>query len=198
MLTNNRAIAASLEDHTRQTTTTKAAKAPVEVLEISDDEDSEPTPAPPPPPPAAKSSFLSERAQMEKERRERARKFRQAAGLKDDDDGSDGESSSRPPPPPPPAAKVKSTPKLAPAQPPSGDQLFFDGELRPIAVQGCEPRRDGKPTFRLTQALGKVRTPDLIIPDSLSCRNPTSPLLSFRPTRTIYLGSTASLSRLFQ
>jgi len=38
----------------------------------------------------------------------------------------------------------------------TGEELFWNGEIRPIAVQGSEPRKDKKPTFRLTQILGKV------------------------------------------
>ncbi|THU77695.1 hypothetical protein K435DRAFT_877517 [Dendrothele bispora CBS 962.96] len=34
-------------------------------------------------------------------------------------------------------------------------ELFWNGELRPTAVQGAEPREDEKPTIRLTQILGK-------------------------------------------
>lgn len=37
------------------------------------------------------------------------------------------------------------------------DQVFWDGELRQTANRHAEPRKDGRPTFRLTEILGKVR-----------------------------------------
>ncbi|KAF5339476.1 hypothetical protein D9758_015324 [Tetrapyrgos nigripes] len=33
--------------------------------------------------------------------------------------------------------------------------LFWNGELRPTATRGSEPRKDGRPTFRLTEILGQ-------------------------------------------
>lgn len=36
------------------------------------------------------------------------------------------------------------------------DQVFWDGELRPTANLRSEPRQDGKPTFRLSEVLGPV------------------------------------------
>jgi hypothetical protein len=38
----------------------------------------------------------------------------------------------------------------------TADQLFWDGEVRPIANKHSYPRKDGKPTFRLTEILGKA------------------------------------------
>lgn len=38
------------------------------------------------------------------------------------------------------------------------DQLFWDGELRPTANKHSQPREDGKATFRLSEVLGPVRT----------------------------------------
>ncbi len=168
-----RAIAASLADQSRS----KPIQSD-DVLVISDDDE-------PPKRPAAvastsdastsnaTNSFLSERAQMEKERRERARKFLEAKGpkeddedttsadkdkkrrgkarhyrksvnLDDDDADSDGE------------VRATQRPPVASTSTPPGEQLFFDGELRPTPVQGGEPRKDRKATFRLTEALGKV------------------------------------------
>ncbi|KAF8905618.1 tyrosyl-DNA phosphodiesterase-domain-containing protein [Mucidula mucida] len=167
-----KAIAASLADQSRS----KPIQSD-DVLVISDDDE-------PPKRPAAvastsdastsnaTNSFLSERAQMEKERRERARKFLEAKGpkeddedttsadkdkerrgkarqyrksvnLDDDDADSDGE------------VRATQRPPVASTSTPPGEQLFFDGELRPTPVQGGEPRKDRKATFRLTEALGK-------------------------------------------
>lgn len=46
-------------------------------------------------------------------------------------------------------------------RPPDGNlpalgQIFWDGELRPTANRHCQPRKDGKSTFRLTEILGPV------------------------------------------
>ena len=41
---------------------------------------------------------------------------------------------------------------------PATDQLFWDGELRPTANKHSLPREDGKATFRLSEVLGPVRT----------------------------------------
>ena len=40
---------------------------------------------------------------------------------------------------------------------PTSAQLFWEGELRPTANKHCQPRQDGQPTFRLTEVLGPVR-----------------------------------------
>ena len=147
-LTMARAVAASL----------KETHAAAQVIVISDYEE-EPVPSTSKATPATASSatpqpttvvtgFLADRAQMEKERRERARKYRQAAGLKDDDDGSDTDEVI------PTTIPATSSTSSKPAAP---NDLFFHGELRPTAVAAADPRLDGKPTFRLTQALGNVR-----------------------------------------
>jgi tyrosyl-DNA phosphodiesterase-1 len=119
------------------------------------------------------ASFLSERAQMEKERLER---LKRARGQDADDEGrssttakrqhifssevqadgractiasassssvSSGSSATR-------AANAFKRPI------PTSEQLFWDGELRPTANKHSEPRQDEKPTFRLTEVLGPV------------------------------------------
>jgi len=122
-------------------------------------------------------SFLSERVQMEKERLERQKRLRpeahQNGGNGTDDD--DEEPELREPPAKrqhlssssgrrfndvqnyivPSLSSAKASP---PAQGiPTIDQVFWDGELRQTANRHAEPRTDGRPTFRLTEILGKVR-----------------------------------------
>ncbi|KAF8626669.1 hypothetical protein AX15_004760 [Amanita polypyramis BW_CC] len=89
------------------------------------------------------SAFLSERAQLEKERRERQKRMRSQAGLQD----SEEETDKRP--------SKSSRQSSAPVQVSEEEQLFPEGELRQTATQHAEPRNDGCPTFRLTQILGK-------------------------------------------
>jgi tyrosyl-DNA phosphodiesterase-1 len=36
------------------------------------------------------------------------------------------------------------------------DPVFWEGEVRQVANRHAEPRKDGRPTFRLTEVLGKV------------------------------------------
>jgi len=115
------------------------------------------------------STFLSERAQLEKERRERQKRLRSQAGLPDSDDDDERpakrhhlfSSSVRPRAdrlssstvPSDSARQSSATPHVALVD---GEELFFEGELRQTATQHGEPRRYGRPTFRLTQILGKV------------------------------------------
>ncbi|KAG0694966.1 tyrosyl-DNA phosphodiesterase-domain-containing protein [Suillus ampliporus] len=118
------------------------------------------------------ASFLSERAQMERERLERLKRVR---GQDADDRGHS----------PPPAKRqhvssseihangrannvasassssvfpgsLASSRAASAARPPvpTSEQMFWDGELRPTANKHSEPRQDGKPTFRLTEVLG--------------------------------------------
>jgi tyrosyl-DNA phosphodiesterase 1 len=147
------------------------------------------------------STFLSERVQLEKERRERQKRLRSQSGLHD----SEGESEERPPKrhhlsssvgtrtdrlPRSRSSTAASSdsarqPPAAPAPRADEEELFLDGELRQTAAQHGEPRRDGRPTFRLTQILGKVcigldlhsRSSDYII-----IRDPNLPLPFYRPT----------------
>ncbi|KAG5650353.1 hypothetical protein H0H81_012545 [Sphagnurus paluster] len=125
------------------------------------------------------SSFLSERAQMEKERRERQKRLRPDSGFDtslrggEDDEGSGLKE--------PPAKRQhissshgvrtnngkshpfashsqtsRSISQNAPANVPMIDQVFWNGELRPTATVHAEPRQDRRSTFRLTEILGKV------------------------------------------
>ncbi|TFK73058.1 phospholipase D/nuclease [Pluteus cervinus] len=115
------------------------------------------------------STFLSERAQMEKERRERQKRLRREAGLEvqDDDDGRPakrqhlssssrlryGDSGSSSPPSSPPPEAMRNTKNIAPKVE-TINQVFWEGELRQTATRHAEPRKDGRPTFRLTEVLG--------------------------------------------
>ena len=117
-------------------------------------------------------NFLSERAQMERERLERLKRVR---GQDTDEDrslttakrqhisSSEVHTDSR-------ANTVSSAysvssgsstvPHMASAARdtiPTSAQLFWEGELRPTANKHCQPRQDGRPTFRLTEVLGPVR-----------------------------------------
>ncbi|TFK36150.1 tyrosyl-DNA phosphodiesterase-domain-containing protein [Crucibulum laeve] len=123
------------------------------------------------------SVFLSERAQLEKERRERQKRLRKQAGLDDDEDqpksnanGADDDEDDIDKPP----AKRQhfssssnsrtayadkrgvSSSGTASSSKPTREQLFWDGECRQTAAMHAEPRKDGKPTFRLTDILGKT------------------------------------------
>jgi tyrosyl-DNA phosphodiesterase-1 len=113
------------------------------------------------------STFLSERAQLEKERRERQKRLRTQSGLQD----SEGESEGRPSKrhhfsssvrtridslPVSRSSTASSDSPTLPVPRAGEEELFFDGELRQTATQHGEPRQDGRPTFRLTQILGKV------------------------------------------
>ncbi|KAK2460371.1 hypothetical protein APHAL10511_007536 [Amanita phalloides] len=184
-----RAIALSLQD-------TAARTSPTEVVDlISDDEDNGGGTSPVAIPKASTvdasgfrasnrtteetsksdnpvlSAFLSERAQLEKDRRERQKRLRSQAGLHD----SESESQVRPTKRQHFSSSIRahtdSTPldfrssttvssdsaRHSPALVPISDEeeLFLEGELRQTATQHAEPRKDGRPTFRLTQILGK-------------------------------------------
>ena len=86
--------------------------------------------------------FISERAAMERERLARQKRLRKEAGLDNDD-----LSTKRQHLPSPPISI------------PTSDQIFWEGEVRQIANKHAEPREDGRPTFRLTDILGKVCMP---------------------------------------
>lgn len=117
--------------------------------------------------PASANIFLSERAQLEKERRERQKRLRKAQGLPDSDDeqkiqndeDEEGPSAKRQRLSSSsyagqPNARSSTTSGLQSSS--SKDPFFWDGEWRPTAVQGSEPREDGRPTFRLSEVLGSV------------------------------------------
>ncbi|KAG6816178.1 hypothetical protein H0H87_008052 [Tephrocybe sp. NHM501043] len=125
--------------------------------------------------PALTSNFLSERAQLERERRERQKRLRPDTSFGntngDDDDGDEG--LKQPPakrqhisssygmrvgnnPASSSSQRSVTSPEAVPANVPTIDQLFWNGELRQTATQHSEPRKDGRPTFRLTEILGKT------------------------------------------
>jgi tyrosyl-DNA phosphodiesterase-1 len=141
----------------------------------------------------AESSFLSERAELERARIERLKRMRKDASF---DDGQDvlmqqlakrphissvsaveGNGNDHPI-----ASSSRSSTSLSN---PATDQLFWDGELRQIANRHANPRQDGKPTFRLTEILGKVcifiRLESIMIQmllhRNLICRLPSCPLM---------------------
>ncbi|THU84141.1 phospholipase D/nuclease [Dendrothele bispora CBS 962.96] len=122
----------------------------------------------------ATASFLSERAKLEKERLERQRQFRKARGLDENDDErkrkkseeDDGEEEWEDEEDDKkmkePDAKSSTSSRSATSARPAvngnrveNEGLFWNGELRPTAVQGAEPREDKRPTIRLTQILGE-------------------------------------------
>lgn len=130
------------------------------------------------------ASFLSERAQMERERLERLKRVR---GQDADDGGrmsplakkqhipsemhANGRANIA-------SASSSSVPSSSSASSrsasttinniPTSEQLFWNGELRPTANKHCQPRQDGKSTFRLTEVLGSVRvgSPSFFIHDA--------------------------------
>lgn len=111
------------------------------------------------------SAFLSERAMLEKERLERQKRVRREAGLDDEDEGSSkkqhvysspelqtherGGTLTN-------AAASGSSRTVRASDVPTIDQIFWEGEVRQTANRHAEPRKDGQPTFRLTEVLGKV------------------------------------------
>ena len=113
------------------------------------------------------SAFLSERAQLEKERRERQKRLRPEAVLDGGGEISDDDIGAREPP-----AKrqhlsssssarannssTRPTPTSSTSNIPTIDRVFWDGEFRQTATQHAEPRKDGRPTFRITEVLGQV------------------------------------------
>ncbi|KAJ3502585.1 hypothetical protein NLJ89_g8817 [Agrocybe chaxingu] len=130
------------------------------------------------------SAFLSERAQLEKERRERQKRLRpQACTSVEDEDMEDAEEE------PPAKRQQLSSSKFSYVRPngsvpsangggsdvsntarsiPTIDQVFWGGELRQTATQHAEPRKDGLPTFRLTEVLGKKSELEFAILSSYS------------------------------
>lgn len=113
------------------------------------------------PKPSGVSAFLLERAQLERERRERQKRLRPEVSL---DDRDDGLGAGEPPAKMPHLSssfevrddgRTRSSESSTSTNIPTIDQLFWDGELRQTATQYAEPRKDGRPTFRLTDVLGK-------------------------------------------
>lgn len=106
------------------------------------------------------TSFLSQRAQLERERLERQRKLQgnvNTKSQKPEDVDTDDEDER------PAKRRHLATSSFAGTQEASSskqtkpqDQNFWKGELRQTATRLAEPRADGQPTFRLTQVLGQV------------------------------------------
>ena len=120
------------------------------------------------------SSFLSERAQLEKERRERQKRLRPQASSSSiaapDEDDDELEQ--------PPAKRHQvscsntsfkrsnirhDSNSQKSRELPTIEQVFWNGELRQTATQNAEPRKDGQATIRLTDVLGKVKAFYLIL-----------------------------------
>ncbi|KAJ3753165.1 tyrosyl-DNA phosphodiesterase-domain-containing protein [Lentinula raphanica] len=101
------------------------------------------------------STFLSERAQLEKERRERQERHRKAQGfpLSDDERKEYDEE-----------VEAGELPSVSDSRIDSGtttttsssqkDTFFWNGERRPTATSGVEPRKDERLTFNLSEVLG--------------------------------------------
>jgi tyrosyl-DNA phosphodiesterase-1 len=109
---------------------------------------------------------MSERAQLEKDRRERQKRLRPQASSSytaapDDDDDLEE----------PPAKRhqvscsnssfkrsnIPHDSSKKSRELPTIEQVFWNGELRQTATQNAEPRKDGQATIRLTDVLGKVK-----------------------------------------
>ncbi|KAL1748877.1 tyrosyl-DNA phosphodiesterase-domain-containing protein [Schizophyllum fasciatum] len=102
-------------------------------------------------PAPARPAWLSERAKLEEERIARQKKRRRDQGQKSDDEDSSSSVHE------PIAKRQRPTPPTQPAPSPSmasSEELFWEGAYRPIATKHCMPRKDGKPTFKLTQVIG--------------------------------------------
>ncbi|KAG5640711.1 hypothetical protein DXG03_007468 [Asterophora parasitica] len=126
------------------------------------------------------SAFLSERAQLEKERRERQKRLRPDSGFDTSFGGDDDEEENETRTVEPPAKRQhlsssqgvrtnngrnafssysqRGGPSKSQGPPqaniPTIEQVFWDGELRQTATQHADPRKDGRPTFRLSDILG--------------------------------------------
>ncbi|KAL1732021.1 hypothetical protein EV714DRAFT_248198 [Schizophyllum commune] len=99
------------------------------------------------------SSWLSERAKMEKERIERQKKRRRDQGQQSEDEDNSNDVDSEEPiakrqRPTPPAQAVPSVATT------SSEEYFWEGAYRPITTKHCVPRKDGKLTFRLSEIIG--------------------------------------------
>ncbi|KAF9480645.1 phospholipase D/nuclease [Pholiota conissans] len=107
------------------------------------------------------SAFLSERAQLEKQRVERLKRLRPEQPRPSSPETNDSENEE------PPAKRHQistsnssfsrsNVPSVNSSDSvPTIEQVFWKAELRQTATQHAEPRKDGQPTFRLTEVLGK-------------------------------------------
>jgi hypothetical protein len=100
------------------------------------------------------STFLSERMQMEKERLSRQKRLHPE--ILEDANSAHHDIATKQPR----LSRTAATSSAVSTEFVFTDesQLFLHGELRQTAVQHSHPRKDGKPTFRLTDVLGKVRS----------------------------------------
>ncbi|KAI0633159.1 phospholipase D/nuclease [Trametes polyzona] len=141
-----RAIEASKQE-TSKTSTVASHQPPSTAAQASN----------PPPTSSTASSFLSERAKLERERLARQKRLRPDVDNapkrpaevldvdEDDDDDLDQPSS------------AKSTPASASASVGRGansPELFLDGELRQTANKYVNPQKDKRPVFRLSEIIG--------------------------------------------
>ncbi|TRM65778.1 tyrosyl-DNA phosphodiesterase-domain-containing protein [Schizophyllum amplum] len=109
------------------------------------------------------SGFLSERAKLEKERLERQRKRRREQGQQseEEEEGNTSEPSAKRPRPTPPVQAppaASSDVSRAVRSTSSSEEYFWEGAYRPIATKHAVPRKDGKPTFKLSQIIGDKST----------------------------------------
>ncbi|EPQ56055.1 phospholipase D/nuclease [Gloeophyllum trabeum ATCC 11539] len=124
---------------------------------------------------ASASSFLSERAQLEKARLERQKRLRGDTGSAE---GEGSPSSSSAPP-------AKSATGMAYTAPSGSEPLFWDGELRQTANKHVDPKKDTQPTFRLSEIIGKkselsfalVSSYALMLPWLYEFFNPSTPVI---------------------
>jgi tyrosyl-DNA phosphodiesterase 1 len=112
----------------------------------------------------AGSEFLSEQAQLEKERRKHQKRLRPEPTL----DGEDSEDdmgvrecpakrqhlSSSSVHADNARTRLTSTPSTLNV--PTLDRVFWDGEFHQTATQHADPRKDGRPTFRIMEVLAQV------------------------------------------
>ncbi|EIN05149.1 phospholipase D/nuclease, partial [Punctularia strigosozonata HHB-11173 SS5] len=122
-------------------------------------------------PPATTTSFLSDRAQLEKERLARQKRLRGDVNAGSNDNNDDDEDDEDRGPtakrraiefPPSSKRRVRVDPALSSASGPSTssrttemEPMFWNGEIRQTANAHVDPRKDTKPTFRLTEIIGK-------------------------------------------
>ena len=122
-------------------------------------EASRPVDQPTPAQSSTQSSFLSERAQLEKARLERQKRLRGEVG---DDAGEDAPPLKRQQPSSSSRVRLDKVslgsatlnPHSAPAASP--DEVFWDGEIRQTGNMYADPKKNNKPNFHLTYIIGDV------------------------------------------
>ncbi|KAJ3548645.1 hypothetical protein NMY22_g1191 [Coprinellus aureogranulatus] len=104
------------------------------------------------------SSFLAQRAQLERERLERQRKLQGNVNKRESEEDDSEEEDERPAKRRQVATSSLTGTQEASSSKPTApeDQIFWKGELRQTATRFAEPRADGQPTFRLTRVLGQT------------------------------------------